>query len=340
MGKGVFFTSATMLLAIIITTTFRHHHRLNNHSSTIGLPSNASQLLRSNGFNFIATFLHITPDPFLSQPQTTIFAIPDTTISNLSIPPYMMKHLIAYHITPVKLTFHDLFKKPTRTCLPTLIQQQTIGITKSDIKKRNLEINNVLITHPDLILDGPVSIHGLEGSFASFDHQQEKINLPVCGSDHNSGLKTTSLFIKNRDEWEKVVNFLNTSGFMPFATGLKSETDNILKDFPDLKSVTILTPTNVALMALSSPLLDKFIRFHIIPQRYTFKQLAGLPAGASLRTLVTNKHVEITETSKISQAVFINGVAITAPDLFVSKNFAVHEIARPLSRDELYSMSR
>lgn len=343
MGKGVFFTSATMLLAVIITTTFRHHHRhhnhLNNHSSSTAFPSNASQLLRSNGFNFMATILHISPDLFLSTPQTTIFAIPDTSISNLSVPPYMMKHFIAYHISPVKLTFQDLFKKPVRTCLPTLVKQQKVGISKHDNKKRVLEINNVLITHPDLFLHGPVIIHGLAGSFATFDHHQESIDLPVCVSDHNDGFTSISRFIK-KDEWGKVVKFLSKSGFMPFAIGLNSETDKILKDFPDLNSVTIFTPPNVALKAVSSPLLEKFMRFHIVPQRYSFKQLAGLPPGASLRTLVTGKHVEITETSKLSQVVFINGVAITASDLFVSKNFVVHGIARPLSMDELSSMSR
>ncbi|KAI3749189.1 hypothetical protein L2E82_19796 [Cichorium intybus] len=178
MGKGVFFTSASMLLAVIITATLRshHHHQLPNDSSSsfTNLTTNASNLLRSNGFNFIATFLHISPDLFLSTPQTTIFAIPDTAISNLSIPPYMTKHLLAYHISPEKLTIQDLLKKSTKTCLPTLIQRQKVSITKNDHIHRVLEINNVLITYPNLFLQGPVAIHGVAGPFASFDHNQEK----------------------------------------------------------------------------------------------------------------------------------------------------------------------
>ncbi|KVI04192.1 fasciclin-like arabinogalactan protein 21 [Cynara cardunculus var. scolymus] len=346
MGKGVFFTSASMVLAVIITATLRshhHHHYVshpNNSSSFTDLASNASQLLRSNGFNFIATFLHITPELFLSTPQSTVFAIPDAAITNLSIPPYMTKQLLAYHISPSKLTIQDLFKKPTKTCLPTLISQQRIMITKNDYKNRVLEINNMLITHPDLFLQGTVAIHGVAGSFASFDHHQENIKLPVCESDHSGGPSSTGSLIKNKDEWGKVVKFLSSSGFMPFAIGLNSVTDGILKDFPDLKSVTIFTPPNIALMAMPSPLLDKFMRFHIVPQRHSFRQLAGFPAGSSLGTLVKGKHVDITETSKLSQIVSINGVAITAPDVFVSKNFIVHGIARPLSMDELSSMSR
>ncbi|XP_023754819.1 fasciclin-like arabinogalactan protein 21 [Lactuca sativa] len=344
MGKGIFFTSASMLLAVIITTTLRSHHhhqqQLPNDTSSsfTDITTNASKLLRSNGFNFIATFLHISPDLFLSTPETTVFAIPDSAISNLSIRPYMTKHLLAYHISPEKLTIQDLFKKPIKTCLPTLIQHQKVSITKNDNKHHVLEINNVLITHPNLFLQGPVIIHGVAGPFASFNHNQESITLPLCESGGGGGGVVRG-FIKNKEEWGRVVKFLSSSGFMPFAIGLNSVIHGILKDFPDLDSVTIFTPPNVALMAMSSPLLDKFMRFHIVPLRHSIKQLAGMPAGASLRTLVKGKDVEITDTSRFSQVVFINGVAITAPDLFLSEKFIVHGIARPLNTDELSSMS-
>ncbi|KAL8228467.1 hypothetical protein R6Q57_016051 [Mikania cordata] len=336
MGKGVFFTCASMLLAVIITATLRHHrhqHHLND-SSLPDYPFNASKLLRSNGFNFIANFLHTSPEFFLSSPQT-IFAIPDAAIANLSMPPYMIKHLLAYHISPAKLTIQDLFKNPLKTCLPTLIQNQTVVITKNDKIIRVLEINNVLITHPDLFLQGSVAIHGVAGSFVSFDHRQQRIMLPFCETNQRGVL------IKNKDDWGKMIRFLSSSGrFMAFTIGLNSMTDRIAKDYPDLNSLTIFVSPNVVLKAMSSPLLDEFLRYHIIPQRYSFKQLAGLPPGSSLSTLITGKHVDITANSKLSKAVSINGVAITSPELFVSKNFVVHGIARPLNTDELSSMSR
>ncbi|KAI3745058.1 hypothetical protein L1987_58159 [Smallanthus sonchifolius] len=305
MGKGIFFTSASMLLAVLITATLRHHHHHHHHPTNSPLthyPSNASKLLRSNGFNLMANFLHISPELLHSTPQT-IFAIPDAAFANLSIPPYMIKHLLAYHISPTKLTTQDLFNKPLKSCLPTLIHHQTLSITKIE---QVLEINNVLITHPDLFL-------------------QQSIELG---------------FIKNKEELGRVIKFLSSSGFMSFAIGLNSVTDGIVKDFPDLDSVTIFTPPNVALMATSSPLLNKFMRFHMVVQRRSFKQLAGLPPGAWLSTLVRGKHVDITENSRVSQVMSINGVAITAPDLFVSKNFVVHGIARALNMHELSSMSR
>ncbi|KAI3795398.1 hypothetical protein L1987_38050 [Smallanthus sonchifolius] len=336
MGKGIFFTSASMLLAILITATLRHHHHHHpTNSPPTHYPSNASKLLRSNGFNLMANFLHISPELLHSTPQT-IFAIPDAAFANLSIPPYMIKHLLAYHISPTKLTTQDLLNKPLKTCLPTLIHHQTLSITKIANKKQVLEINNVLITHPDLFLQQSVTIHGVAGSFAWYDHRQERITLPYCKPDRDE-----LGFIKNKEEWGRVIKFLSSSGFMSFAIGLNSVTDGIVKEYPDLDSVTIFTPPNVALMAMSSsPLLDKFMRFHMVVQRHSFKQLAGLPPGASLSTLVRGKHVDITENSRVSQVMSINGVAITAPDLFVSKNFVVHGIARALNMDELSSMSR
>ncbi|KAK9051972.1 hypothetical protein SSX86_028600 [Deinandra increscens subsp. villosa] len=347
MGKGVFFTSASMLLAVVITATLRHHHHHHppnhDHSSSLtNYPnSNASKLLRSNGFNFIANFLYISPELILSTPQT-IFAVPDAAIANLSIPPYIFKHLLAYHISPAKLTAQDLFNKPLKTCLPTLIQHHPVSITKIDNRKHVLEINNVLITHPDLFLQGHVTIHGAAGSFASFDRHRGRITslLPFCDQPDRK-----RVFIKNTDEWGRMIKFLSASGFMQFATGLDSVTDRIVKEFPDLDSVTIFMPPNFGLMGMSSPpsvgLLEKFMRFHMVPLRHSFKQLAGLAPGASLSTLVAGKHVEITGNSKVLQVVMsINGVAITAPDLFVSKNLVVHGIARPLNLEELSRMSR
>ncbi|XP_076914826.1 fasciclin-like arabinogalactan protein 21 [Bidens hawaiensis] len=321
MGKGVFFTSASILLAVILTTTLRRHHH-HHHPPSPNYTATASKLLRSKGFNFIANFLHISPELFSPTPQITIFAIPDSAISNLSVPPYMIKHLLAYHILPKKLTMQELLSKPLKICLPTLFQHHTVSITKTDYKKQVLEINNVLISHPDLFLGQFVAMHGVSASFASFDRRQERINLGFCEAGG---------FVTIKHEWDKMIRVLGSSGFMAFAIGLKSVTDGIVKDFPDVDSVTVFTPPSVALNAMSSPSLDRFMRFHIVIKRYRFRELV---LGGSLSTLVAGKHLDVTESLKSSDQ-----VAIAAPDLFVSKRLVVHGIARSLSIDEPSSMS-
>ncbi|XP_042753122.1 fasciclin-like arabinogalactan protein 21 [Lactuca sativa] len=208
------------MTSIPLGPTFIYHH-FSNH--------------QSNGFNSIATFLRISLDLFLSTPKTTIFTISYSTISNLSILPYMTKHFLAYHISLEKLTLQDMFIKPIKACSLTLIQHQKVSITKNSNKHQVLEVNNVSITHPKLLLQGP-AIHDIEGLFASFHLNQESITLPACesggGGDRGHG------FIKSKEEWGRVVKFLISSRFMSFAIVLKSMIQGILKNFPDLGSVS------------------------------------------------------------------------------------------------------
>ncbi|KVH95961.1 fasciclin-like arabinogalactan protein 21 [Cynara cardunculus var. scolymus] len=351
MSKAVLFITATILLAVVIAATFgshHHHHQLPRHpkDSPFDFTSNASQLLRSNGFTFIATLLHISPDLFLSTPQSTIFAIPDSAMSNLSIPPYMTVQLVTYHISPSKLTIHDLFQKPVNTCISTMFQQQKISITKNDEKHRVLEINKVLITHPDMFVQGPVSIHGVGGPFASFKFHQEITELPICNTNQSElshstvGGKVNG--IKKKAEWGMVVRFLSSAGFTPFALALYSVIDGILKDHPDLNSTTIFVPPIMEMVELPSSLRHKFMRSHIVPKKHSYKHLASLPEGTSLTTLCPGKKIEITETvvNLSDELLVINRVEVTSPDLLLSKSFVVHGIARPFAMEEASSISK
>ncbi|KAL4583724.1 hypothetical protein LXL04_008307 [Taraxacum kok-saghyz] len=163
-------------------------------------------------------------------------------MSNLSIPPFMTVQLISYHISPSKLTIIDLFDKPLHTCISTGFQQQKIAITKKDQKNQVLEINNVLITHPDMFIQGPVVIHGVSGPFASFKFHQQITQLPICAanrSDVSRGIAGAKIDLtKNNVEWATLVKFLNTTGFAPFATGLHTVLDGVFKEHPNLRSLT------------------------------------------------------------------------------------------------------
>ncbi|KAI3728830.1 hypothetical protein L6452_17474 [Arctium lappa] len=349
MSKAVFFIAATILLAVVIAATLgsHHHHPRHPKDPPLDFTSNASQLLRSNGFTFIATLLHISPDLFLSTPHSTIFAIPDSAISNLSIPPYMTIQLVTYHISPSKLTIQDLFQKPLNTCFSTMFQQQKISITKKDEKRRVLEINNVLITHPDIFVQGPVSIHGVGGPFASFKFHQEITELPICNTNQSELSHSTVGGgevdrIKKKAEWVTVVRFLSSAGFTPFAISLYSVLDGILKDHPDLNSATIFAPPIIGMVEMPSSLRHKFVRSHIVPKRHSFKHLASMRERASLTTLCPGKEIQITESvvNLFDELLVINRVEITSPDLLMSKSFVVHGIARPFAMEEVSSISK
>ncbi|PWA98763.1 FAS1 domain-containing protein [Artemisia annua] len=266
-------------------------------------------------------------------------------MSNLSIPPYMTVQLITYHTLPNKFTFQDLLNKPLNTCFVTMFQGQKVSITRKDAKTGSLEVNNVLVTHPDMFLHEKVAIHGVNGPFASFKFHQEINELPICYkniSDGNSTIASVGSInsrldlIKLRGEFKMLVKYLTQSGYAPFAFGLFNVLDGIVKDHPDLHTMTIFVPPVVEVMEMPSNVVNKFMRSHIVPKKHSFKHLASLPQGAGIKSLCPGKEVEITSSvvgSLEDELLSINRVAITAPDLLVSKSFVVHGIAQAFPMD-------
>lgn len=213
-------------------------------------------------------------------------------------------------------------------------------MTKNDAKKGSVEINDVLIAHPDVFLDGAISIHGVLGPFSRPElhetDQDWEITEPLVCDSHCGILSNSS---KISDEWTRMVRFLSSNGFVSFAIGLHSLLDGILQDYPDLNSATIFAPVEFVFVASSRPLLDKIVRFHILPKRLTFMELTSLPEKASLWTLLLNRNLVITSSASSKQVLAINGVKITAPDAFSSEHFVIHGISRAFSTETLFTIS-
>ncbi|KAA8524533.1 hypothetical protein F0562_010956 [Nyssa sinensis] len=318
--------------SIPLNQTFKHE-----------LSLNASRALRQNGFNVIAAFLLISPELFLSSSESTIFAIQDHAISMVFVPSWVMKQLLQYHTSPSKLSMRELLKKPNGTCLPTLVPQKNIAITKTDARQQSIEINNVLISHPDMFLEGPISIHGVLGPFSSLDlrgtdQDWDITQSPICDSNSSATSKFNESM--NMVEWTRIVRLLGSNGFVSFSIGLHSVFQGILQDYPDLSSVTIFVPMGLMFVASPSPFLDRIVRFHILPQRFTYRELASLPEKATLRTLIPDKNLEITTHVNFTQAVAINGVEIVVPDIFSSEKFMIHGISQAFNVEELPYISR
>ncbi|KAK9285108.1 hypothetical protein L1049_024293 [Liquidambar formosana] len=300
---------------------------LSNESILHELSLNASRALRRSGFNLVATLLQ-------NQPS---LQCKDPAISNASLPPWLIQELLQYHTSPSKLSMEDLLKKHQGSCLPTLLHQKKIAITKTNVSERSIEINHVLISHPDIFLGGPISVHGVLGPFSSLDPQDtrqgwEFFQSPIC--DSNSSVVSDVGKSKNMIEWARIIRLLSSNGFVSFAIGLHSVLDGILQDYMDLSSVTIFAPPNFVFVASPSPLLDKIVRFHILPHRVTYIELASKPEKAFLRTLVPGRDLEVTGTVNFTRGLSINGVEVVAPDIFTSKKFIIHGISRALEMAE------
>lgn len=225
----------------------------------------------------------------------------------------------------------ELLKKPQGSCLPTLHHKKNIAITKISSKERLIEINNVSVSHPNIFLAETLSVHGVLEPFSSLDpqdvHQGWNIILaPTC--DSMSLLVSDVVKSTKMVEWSWIVRLLSSNGFVPFAIGLNSVLDGILEDYRGLNSVTIFAPPSLHSLTSPSSLLKRTVRFHILPQRLTYKELTALPAGTLLMTLDRDLPLEVAGASSLNSGLVINGVEILAPDIFTSKKFTVHGISR------------
>ncbi|EEF39666.1 conserved hypothetical protein [Ricinus communis] len=300
-----YFTISVVLAYIAISTVPNSPSR-NPTTPPIShkLSLNASAALRRSGFNIISTLLSISPEIFLSSPNSTIFAIQDSALTNASnaLPPWFLRHLLQYHTSPLVFSMADLLNKPQGICFPTLVYRKNVAVTKVDANQRFLEINHVLVSHPDIFLEGNLAIHGVLGPFSSmgsqdFDQILDSIQAPIC--DANSSLILDASDPKNMIEWTRIVRLLSFNGFVSFAIGLNSVLDGILKDYSNLNSVTIFCPPELALVASPSPMLDKighayfqFIQERMLPKLYAktllLKQLQQLifPSETGLMQLL------------------------------------------------------
>lgn len=183
----------------------------------------------------------------------------------------------------------------------------------------------MLVSHPDVFLEGPIAVHGVLGPFSPLG-PQDFIKSPIC--DSNSTLVSDFLEPKNLVEWGRIIQLLSSYGFVSFAIGMRSVLDGILEDYASLNTATIFAPPNLAVVASSSPLLDKVVRFHMLPRKLTYVELTSLPVRTLLRTLVPGQDLEVAGEVDFMQGLVINGVEIAAPDLFSSEKFVVHGISR------------
>ncbi|KAL5793958.1 hypothetical protein ACOSP7_002552 [Xanthoceras sorbifolium] len=307
----IYFTASVVLAFMAISTAL--HASSNNASpptqtTTYQLSLNASRALRRLGFNTIATLLQISPEILLSSPNSTIFAIQDSAISNVSVPPGLLKGLLQYHTSPLKLSMNYLLNKPLPSCLPTLLHRRNVAITKICAKERLVEINHVLVSHPDIFFEGPLSIHGVLRPFSSLDPQDVQQ-------------------VQEHGRMDPIIRLLSSNGFVSFSIALHSVIDGILEHNTSLNSTTIFAPPDFAFVASSSPLL-RLVRFHILPQRLTYKELASLPDKTLLRTLVANQDLEISGGINLTLGSAIDGVQIVAPDIFSSNKFVIHGISQ------------
>ncbi|QCD84990.1 hypothetical protein DEO72_LG2g5348 [Vigna unguiculata] len=303
------------------------------------LSRNASNALRRAGFFLMADLLHHSPSFFKPPQNSTIFAIRDSAIRNTSHPLWFLKTLLLYHTTTATSTFsfHHLLNMSQGTCLTTLLRHKNISLTKVHPATNSVEINNVLISNPNIFLADQLAVHGVLAPFSPLhphDLLQRGLDFfirpPSCSSNHSLS--------KNAVHWNRVVHLLRAKGYASFSVALRSVLEGIKKDHSgSLGFATIFAPPDFMLLG-PNPLLHRAVRLHILPQRFRYEELASLPVRTLLKTLVPDELLEIDGVLDFAPGMFVNGVEIVAPDMITSENFVVHGISKAFEMTE-YSFS-
>ncbi|XP_045802881.1 fasciclin-like arabinogalactan protein 21 [Trifolium pratense] len=332
---------ASITLGVIAITSAIHSNSKNTPqeipSQTHKLSSNATEALKNSGFILMADLLHNSPPFYLPPKNSTFFAIKDSAIKNTSLPLWFLKSLLRYHTFTTKLTMEELLNKSQGDCITTLFREKNASLTKIETLQKRVEINNVLISNPDLFLGEEFNIHGVLGPFTSLQLEvlqggSDFIRSPNCRLFKNNN---STYDFNNVIEWNKVVQLLSSKGYSSFSIALHSVIEGIQKDSMSFSSATIFAPPDVNLLNYPSSVLDRFVRFHILPQKLTYRELSSFPVRTLLKTLVLNDDLEIDGVLEFMSGVVVNGIEIVKPDMVVSEKFVIHGISRAFKIAEI-----
>nr|TKS16507.1 hypothetical protein D5086_0000023340 [Populus alba] len=186
-----------------------------------------------------------------------------------------------FFLSPNIIIFAIKDSSPSSSCFPTLVGQKNLAVTRIHEKERLLEINHVL-----------------------------PIQAPIC--DAISNLVSDADDPKIIVEWTRIIHLLSSHRIVLFAIGLNSVINRILADHKSLSSVTIFAPSEFEFVASSSPMLEKIVKFHMLPLRVTYIELAALPHKQRLMTLLPCEDLEIINGANVIQGLSINRVEIAA----------------------------
>ncbi|XP_043699765.1 fasciclin-like arabinogalactan protein 7 [Telopea speciosissima] len=143
-------------------------------------------LIGANDFRSWADVLSVSdPSTF---PMTATFFIPTDDANerfSSSLTRDFDPSIILYHIVPQEFTFSDLQKLPIGSRLTTLLQDKSILVTNN--AGSNFTIDDCLITHPDVIINGAFSVHGIGSILNYTTYAAEPLHQSPVSSDIPGG---------------------------------------------------------------------------------------------------------------------------------------------------------
>ncbi|KAF8411615.1 hypothetical protein HHK36_004172 [Tetracentron sinense] len=178
------------------------------------------------------------------------------------------------------------------------------------------------------------------------ENQFRSICLKFSGrSSSNVFLLVLSLLLLSKavvgitdQELEILTSALRSNGYNLFSNAIA--TSDLRYQILAVDSFTFFSPIDSALFSLDmesdASEYVQTLRYHVVGRRLTMSDLRNLSSVSHLDTLLPNQGLLITNRRTalngiLSDAVTINGVPISTPDLFLGSSFAVHGLDGILS---------
>ncbi|KAL3501853.1 hypothetical protein ACH5RR_036302 [Cinchona calisaya] len=284
---------------------------------------NAAETLSNSGYIAMSLTLKLLLDQpqFLSFPSSlSIFTPPDSAFAASGQPPLS---LLLLHFSPLSLSLESLTSLPFSSTIPTLSSSHTpLFITTSPENPTKISINNVQISSSPVYDDGSVVVFTIDKFF-----------------ELNFSLPSSPLVLNSTSE---CVKFNTFSRFSEASGALKSRGYTIIATFLDLQlmgfvgsdktpaesdiKLTVFAPLDEALIGDSGNFLKYssiFLR-HLLPCKLSWNQLFN---GIGNETVFEN-YVEglSMKIGKSGDVVMVNGVEITAPDMYENYEIAIHGV--------------
>ncbi|KAL1317933.1 hypothetical protein HN51_070162 [Arachis hypogaea] len=106
---------------------------------------------------------------------------------------------------------------------------------------------------------------------------------------------------------------LSASGFDAMAVNLELASQTLAS--PRTRSLTVFAPSDAAFKILQQPTLS-LLRYHLLPNAFSFHSLISLPFGANIPTLLPSHSLTVTTTTDSADSLSINNVTVNSEPLY------------------------
>ncbi|XP_030529142.1 putative fasciclin-like arabinogalactan protein 20 [Rhodamnia argentea] len=280
----------------------------------------ATHVLSNSGFVSMSLTLNLISKTLISPqvPSLTIFSPSDDSFARFGQPPLSLLRL---HFSPHALSLDTLRSLPRGATISTMNANHSLMVTTSP-SDYQVEINGVKIVGSPVFNDGNLVVFGIEMFFDPEFQTSAPVQSPIpgleCVAPRYGGLENLSA----GNMFAEACGAMRSKGYSVMASFLGLQ---LMKLKGDNQTLTVFAPSDESMVNRTGSFSEYpsiFLR-HVVPCKLLASDLLEFNNGTQLHT-----HLEgfVIEVMRIGDALMLNGVPMTPPDIYTSEWLSVHGI--------------